>query len=208
MKFNRKFKIYVNLFDKDNKRIERELREKLVLQVVKNVGLTGNKNKGDKHYPIFYNDNFYFGEPMVFQTTKEDIEKVLAAFKDMGCKFWVTHLYPLYCFQELKEQVNSEYLKHIRLVGLEMFDCVFLNDSENWATMFKDGQAIIRDWIDLNEIKRRGGVIMENIDGKQLLNQFERTIGMAELKALSRLSIERPLSDMEFNRAMELKEKF
>ena len=36
---------------------------------------------------------------------------------------------------------------------------------------------------------------------------FERMRNMAELKALSNISLERPLNDDEFDKIMELKEK-
>ena len=44
--------------------------------------------------------------------------------------------------------------------------------------------------------------------GKKLLKEFETTIGMAELRALGKVSLERPLSDTEYKRAMKLKGKF
>ena len=44
-------------------------------------------------------------------------------------------------------------------------------------------------------------------EGKKLLGEFEYTIAMAELKALSKLSLERPLSNEEYNRMMELGRK-
>ena len=40
---------------------------------------------------------------------------------------------------------------------------------------------------------------------QKLLQEFEYTIELAELKALSKISLERPLSDQEFKRMMELK---
>ena len=43
--------------------------------------------------------------------------------------------------------------------------------------------------------------------GKQLINQFEGMTKMAELKALSKISLERPLNDSEYNRMMELKKE-
>jgi len=43
-------------------------------------------------------------------------------------------------------------------------------------------------------------------DGKETIQEFENMRNMAELKALSKVSLERPLNDDEFNRMMELKE--
>lgn len=40
-----------------------------------------------------------------------------------------------------------------------------------------------------------------------MINEFEDMIKMAKLKALSNVSLERPLSDMEFNEMMSLKEE-
>jgi hypothetical protein len=42
----------------------------------------------------------------------------------------------------------------------------------------------------------------------KVVQDFERTIGMAELRALSKVSLERPLNDSEYKRMMELKERF
>lgn len=44
-------------------------------------------------------------------------------------------------------------------------------------------------------------------EGKKLLKEFETMKGMAELRALSKVSLERPLTDREYKRIMELKEK-
>lgn len=42
-------------------------------------------------------------------------------------------------------------------------------------------------------------------EAKKLLQDFERMRDMAEIKALSNVSLERPLSDTEYNRMMALK---
>lgn len=41
---------------------------------------------------------------------------------------------------------------------------------------------------------------------KELINEFEQMRNFAELKALSKLSLEKPLSDEQFKRMMELKQ--
>ena len=41
-------------------------------------------------------------------------------------------------------------------------------------------------------------------EGKKLLREFESMTQMAELRALSRVSVERKLNDKEFTRMMEL----
>jgi hypothetical protein len=43
--------------------------------------------------------------------------------------------------------------------------------------------------------------------GKELAKQFEKIIGMSELKSLSKLSLEQPLTDNQFERIMILKKK-
>lgn len=40
-----------------------------------------------------------------------------------------------------------------------------------------------------------------------IIEEFEYNRNLAELKALSKLSLEKPLTDREFKRMMELKEK-
>lgn len=42
---------------------------------------------------------------------------------------------------------------------------------------------------------------------KQLMKDFERMRDFAEIKSLSNYSLENPLSDEQFKRMMELKEK-
>jgi hypothetical protein len=45
-------------------------------------------------------------------------------------------------------------------------------------------------------------------EGKKLLKEFEYTIEMAELRALSKKSLEHPLTDREFKRMHELGIKY
>lgn len=50
---------------------------------------------------------------------------------------------------------------------------------------------------------------MENIKNmKENLEEFEKTTDFAKLNALSKISLERPLTDNEFNQMMELKKIF
>lgn len=48
---------------------------------------------------------------------------------------------------------------------------------------------------------------MKNDEGKKLLSQFENTIEWAELRALSKHSLEHPLTDGQHARMMELGRK-
>jgi len=43
---------------------------------------------------------------------------------------------------------------------------------------------------------------------KETIKEFEFMRGIAELRALSSVSLERPLSDGEYNKMMELKKEF
>lgn len=45
-------------------------------------------------------------------------------------------------------------------------------------------------------------------EGKKLLIEFEETIGMTKLRSLSNVSLERPLTENEFQEIMELKNKY
>lgn len=45
------------------------------------------------------------------------------------------------------------------------------------------------------------------VNKKEFIEEFEEMHDMAELKALSSVSLERPLNDNEFKRIMELKKK-
>lgn len=51
------------------------------------------------------------------------------------------------------------------------------------------------------------GDCMKTKEGKKLLTDFENMRDMAELRALSAVSLERPLSDHEYERMMELGKK-
>lgn len=42
---------------------------------------------------------------------------------------------------------------------------------------------------------------------KQIIKDFEYIINLAKLKPLSRISLERPLTDLEYDKMMELKGK-
>lgn len=46
-----------------------------------------------------------------------------------------------------------------------------------------------------------------NINGKEIIHQFQFMRDFAELKALSKVSLERTLTDREFNRMMQLKKE-
>ena len=45
------------------------------------------------------------------------------------------------------------------------------------------------------------------MDNKSIIREFGYVKDKAELKVLSKVSLERPLTDNEYNRMMELKEK-
>lgn len=45
------------------------------------------------------------------------------------------------------------------------------------------------------------------METKQLIQNFERMTSLAELKALSNISLENPLSDDQYNRMIELKKE-
>lgn len=46
------------------------------------------------------------------------------------------------------------------------------------------------------------------VDRKSIMKSFEKTLGMAELRALSTASLERSLNEKEFKRMMNLKRKW
>lgn len=51
-------------------------------------------------------------------------------------------------------------------------------------------------------------MITKTVEGKRLIKEFEQTIHLAELKALSNYSLEHPLSDTQYERMMQLKKEF
>jgi len=48
---------------------------------------------------------------------------------------------------------------------------------------------------------------MEQQKPKQIMEEFEDMRNMAELKALSNVSLEQPLNDEQYNRMMQLKKE-
>lgn len=46
------------------------------------------------------------------------------------------------------------------------------------------------------------------MNGKELIKEFEQMRNVSELRALSNVSLDRPLTDKEFNELMELKNKY
>lgn len=63
-------------------------------------------------------------------------------------------------------------------------------------------EFIVDDKLELKESETEEDKIER---GKKLLKEFEYVRNMAELKALSNVSLERPLSNEEFNKMMDLK---
>jgi len=56
-------------------------------------------------------------------------------------------------------------------------------------------------------IREKAHEHIRNIFRKKEITEFERMRDLAELKALSKYSLENPLTDKQYNRLMELKEK-
>ena len=52
------------------------------------------------------------------------------------------------------------------------------------------------------------GKLVNKLTPQEAIKEFEDMRYMAELRALSKVSLERPLNDDEFNRMMELKDRF
>lgn len=46
------------------------------------------------------------------------------------------------------------------------------------------------------------------METKEIIKEFERTRELAELRALSKVSLERPLNDLEFQKFKKLGEKY
>ena len=141
------YKIYFSLW-KEGKRISWEEREKLVVELTENkdfsfIGKNENTNK-DPHYPSFYNNSYYFGDPVVIRAGKSEIEKILTFFKDKELKLWITTVYPIYCFREIKDTFDKK-LEKLRIDGISEYKHIFLDTEYNWIEKYKDGKAIITD---------------------------------------------------------------
>ena len=146
------YKVYLNLYDKNNKRIEREQQDKTILKLVGQDKRTFcyNKNKEqDKHYPIYYNNVYYFGQPIVLTAIGEDkLKELLSFFKEKGLKFWITYLYEMFNFNEVKKKWK---LKNIQMEINKAREYLFEREL-SLVKEYKNGYAIIQDNTDIEKI--------------------------------------------------------
>lgn len=153
------YKVYFNLYDDQENRLSNDERDKVISQMVADkrfMFLGNNKNTTkDKHYPLFYSDRFYFGSPLVFTGVhKDELEAILAYFKEQGLKWWVTYAYRMLSFQQIKDIVKSKYLNHLSVEARLLSDRnpIFLDREINLVTQYRNGHAIITNETDFDKI--------------------------------------------------------
>lgn len=149
------FKVYINFYDSKGKHIEHEQKDAILKKIEVNkygvsVDFGENKNKNQViHYPLFYNDRFYFGSPVVLtNVTDEEIKKVIKLFKGGGFgKYWVTYKHRILSFDEVKKLKIS--YKKIRVIGndarfIDNKSRIFLIE-QNLVIPYTDGIANIAE---------------------------------------------------------------
>ena len=159
------YKVYLNLYE-NNKRIEREQRDLIILKLIEQDRIRSrrdNKNRTfcinlnrdkNKYYPIYYDRVYYFGSPVVLSSIREDkLKELLEFFKEQGLKFWITYLYEMYNFEELKV-FNNNFSK---VTDLKMEDInnerKYLFQSKiNLVNEYKNQKAIIQNNTEINKI--------------------------------------------------------
>jgi hypothetical protein len=146
------YKVYLNLY-KNNKRIEKPQKDKIILKLIQQDKKTFcyNKNKEqDKHYPIYYNDVYYFGSPIVLTAIREDkLKELLGFFKEQGLKFWITYLYEMFNFNEVKKKFK---LKNIKMEINQAREYLFQRELSLVKMYNKRGYAIIQDNTEMDKI--------------------------------------------------------
>jgi len=119
----KRYKVYLTLWkDKtgtEKNRLNHEEQKELILRLIAKYPQTYfyNQNKTqDNHYPIFYNDRFYFGQPICLTAvTEKEINEMLEFFKSEGLCWWVTYLHEMFSYDDLEEQFNISSLNDLNL---------------------------------------------------------------------------------------------
>jgi len=156
------YKVYLNLYNKNNKGIEHEEQKLLILKLLEQDRIKSrrdNKNKTfcmnlnqnkDNHYPIYYDEVYYFGQPIVLTAIREDkLKELLEFFKEQGLKFWITYLYEMYNFGDLKAK-----FKKLRMEDI----------NKERVYLFKSKLSLV------NEYKNHKGIIQNNTEIDKIIN--------------------------------------
>jgi hypothetical protein len=145
------YKVYLNLYNKNNERIEHEEQKLIISKLIKQDNKTFcmnlNKDK-NKHYPIYYDRVYYFGQPIVLTAIREDkLKELLEFFKEQGLKFWITPLYEMYNFEDLKAKFKNLRMEDINKERVYLFE-----NKISLVNEYKKGYAIIQNNIEIDKI--------------------------------------------------------
>jgi len=144
----RYYKVYLNLYRKGIRINKSERAEviKLLIKNNKNV-FCMNKNKEKcLSYPIYYDNVYWFGTPIVLTGISEDsLNFLLSFFKKQGLKFWITHLNEMVTFKNLK-------LRKVKMEDINNERKLLFVKKENLVNEYKNKYAVIQDNIEIDKI--------------------------------------------------------
>jgi hypothetical protein len=136
---------------KNDIRISREEREELIKKLIETNPITFDHNKNrtnDIHYPIYYDETYYFGDPIVLTGINEfSLNKLLDYFKIQGLKFWITYLFEMYSFEELKDRLDDIRMEDNNEERYQLF-----RSEINLVNEYKKGKGVIQDKTTIKDI--------------------------------------------------------
>jgi hypothetical protein len=150
------YKVILSLY-KDGRRITCEDEDKIILEIVENNKniFDYNKNKEkDKHLPVYYNDIYYFGNPIVLTGIDEkSLEHLLTLFILKGLSFWITYLHEMFSFEQLKKDyLFKPFFKDFRMENINEERGVIFIKQDNLVNEYKNRYAIIQNKTKIKEI--------------------------------------------------------
>ena len=142
----KRYKVILTLWkDKsgtEKNRLSHEEQKDLILKLIAKYPDTYNYNQNrnqDAHYPIYYNERFYFGQPIVLTAvTEKELTEMLEFFKEGGLCWWVTYLYECYSFEQLGHN-------NIQMLNYNDRNKYLFVSIDNLVNEYKDGRGVIQD---------------------------------------------------------------
>lgn len=144
------YRIYLNFYDKEERQITIEEKDKILRQIKDEFGYNENQDK-DPHYPYFYNDRFYFGSPVVLtNVSEEELKNVLELFAINGYpKYWMTYKYRTYSLEEIqKENIDIHSIRELngRQVTLSYNAKIFVS-LKSEVEQYVKGKGVIKEYV-------------------------------------------------------------
>lgn len=143
MKRKKTYKIYISFYNSEERRITEEQNRGVLSTII--TGKFGfNENTAHRMYlPHFYNDRFYFGDPVVLtNVTEKELRSVVEMYKNGGFpKYWITYKYRTLLFDELKRSKMS--LDNVEMLE-NKYGALFMVRN-NLVTEYINGCANMKD---------------------------------------------------------------